>query len=420
MVLFPLKVDEVHEVKIDNLENEGAGVTKIGGMIVFVPKALPGEEVRIRITEIKKNFARAKLIEVLKPSSSRVNQDCPYYEECGGCNLRHLRVEKCLEFKKDKVQNAIKRIGKIDVKVEDTVPCFKNDHYRNKASFKVEKNRVGFYAAGTYQLVDIEKCELLENEINDALEVVREYLKNNDNEIKTVTIKRGNAMNELLIDVYSTSEQDKKIFDFLVSNVDNLKTVIFNDKVVYGNGYVSQIANGLMFNCSAKSFFQVNDVQTEKLYKLAIEAASLNKEDVVLDLYCGTGTMSCIMANHVKQVIGVEIVYDAVIDANCNARINNLSNVKFICGDATKSLSKIKDNVDVVFVDPPRAGVDRKAIALIKKLSPKKIIYVSCNPVTLARDLGYLSDNYELKKVIPVDMFPRTSHVECVCVLKRR
>ena len=225
-------------------------------------------------------------------------------------------------------------------------------------------------------------------------------------------------MNELLIDIYSTNKKDEKIKDYLVLNLVNLKTLVFNGKIVYGNGYISQISNGLMFNCSADSFFQVNGVTAEKLYETAIKEAKLSKNDVVLDLYSGTGTISSIVSSYVKKVIGIEIVEDAVLDANCNIRINNISNVKFICGDAAKEISKIKEQIDVIFVDPPRKGINRDAIAIMKKISPRKIIYISCNPVTMARDLSYLSNMYDVKKIIPVDMFPKTNHVECVCVLK--
>lgn len=420
MGLMPIKIDDVCEAEVISLENEGSGVCKVKGITVFVPKTLVGEKIRFRITEIKKNFARGKLIEIQESSPDRIVSKCPYYNECGGCDLRHQNDLKNLEFKRQKVQTAISKIGKINVKVNDVLPSFKNENYRNKASFKVEEDKIGFYVNGTYQLVDVKYCMLLEKEISDTLTVIREYIKNNNNSIKQVTIKHGNAMNEILIDVYSTDKQDEKIKTYLISNVSNLKTIIFNGKVVYGNGYISQISNGLMFNCSSNSFFQVNGSMVDKLYEVAIKEAKLSKNDVVLDLYCGTGTISCIVSSYVKKVIGIEIVDDAVIDANCNARINNVSNVKFICGDATKEISKIKEKIDVIFVDPPRKGMSRDAIAIIKKMAPKKMVYISCNPVTMARDLNYLSNVYEVKKIIPIDMFPNTNHVECVCVLSLR
>lgn len=420
MSLIPFKIDEIYETEIIGLENEAAGVAKINGMIVFIPKVLVGEKVRIRITEIKKNFAKGKLIEILKVSDDRCKSRCPYYEECGGCDLRHQSSKENLLFKKEKVKTALKKIGKLDVKVDDVIPSIKDDNYRNKVSFKVENDRIGFYGEGTYQLVDVQNCLLAEKEINDALNIIRSYLKENKNEIRTITIKHGNAMDELLIDIYSSSNKDIEILDYLTTNISNLKTVIFNDKVVYGNGYISQISNGLMFNCSAKSFFQVNGMQAEKLYEIAIKMADLKNDDVVLDLYCGTGTITSILSSHVKKVIGIEIVKDAIVDAKHNLDINNINNVDFICGDATKEISKIKEKIDVITLDPPRKGIDRKAISIIKKLNPRKIVYISCNPVTMARDLSYLNDLYDVKNVVPVDMFPNTAHVECICVLNKR
>lgn len=415
-----LKIDEIYETVITSLENEGCGVSKINGIVVFIPKALVGEKVRLRITEIKKNFARGKIVEILEKSNNRIKSKCPYYDECGGCNLRHQTDTENLKFKKEKIENALKRIGKIDAKVEDVIPSFKNDNYRNKLSLKVEDDKIGFYGEGTYQLIDIDYCLLAHEEINKALKVIRIYIKEFKNKIKNVTIKYGNAMNELLIDIYSLSEEDVNIVNYLTSNIDNLETVIFNDKVLLGTGYIKEISNGLMFNCSSKSFFQVNGMQAEKMYDTAIKLAKLKKDDVVLDLYCGTGTIGMILSCHVKKVIGVEIVEDAIKDARQNLIVNDISNVDFICGDATKVISKIKEKIDVIFVDPPRSGIDRKAIAIIKKIMPKKIIYISCNPVTMARDLSYLNDLYNINNVVPFDMFPNTAHVECVSVLHRK
>ena len=421
MSIFSLKIDDIVTVKIEGLENEGCGVAKVNGMIVFIPKALVGEKAKIRITEIKKNFARGKVIDIIEPSLKRIKNNCPYYEECGGCNLRHQSDTENLKFKKEKVETALRKIGKIEINVDDVIQSPKNDNYRNKASFKLEKDKIGFYSSGSYQLVDIENCKLLENEINDCLYVIRNYIKQNKNNvIKEITIKRGNALGEILINVYSLDDSDIGIVNYLIENINNIKTVIYNEKVVFGNGYIGQITNGLMFNCSYNSFFQVNSMQTEKLYSTAIKLAKLNKNDVVMDLYCGTGTIASILSSYVRKVIGVEIVENAIIDAKENLKINNINNVSFICSDVTKAISKIKEKIDVIFVDPPRKGIDRKAIAIIKKINPKKIIYISCNPVTMARDLSYLNDLYNVEKVTPVDMFPKTAHVEAICVLERK
>lgn len=420
MGLIPLKIDEIYETEIIGLENEGAGVAKINGMIVFIPKALVGEKLRVRIKEIKKNFARGKIVKILEKSDKRVESECPYYEECGGCNLRHQESKENLKFKKEKVEVALKKIGKLDVKVDDVIPSFKEDNYRNKVSFKVEGDKIGFYGEGTYQLIDVDACLLADSNINDALKVIREYLNTHENDIKTITIKYGNASSDLLIDIYSTSDKDIDILDYLDNNIKNLKTVIFNDRVVYGNGYIKQVSNGLMFNCSSKSFFQVNSSQAEKLYDAAVKLAKISDKDVVLDLYCGTGTITSIVAGYAKKVIGIEIVKDAIIDAKHNLEVNGITNVKFICGDAAKEINKIKENIDIIFVDPPRKGVDRTAIAVMKKIYPEKIVYISCNPVTMARDLSYLIDLYDIKKVAAFDMFPNTAHVECITLLEKK
>lgn len=415
-----LKIDEVYQTTITNLENEGNGVCKIKGVITFVPKALESEKVLVRITDKKKSFARGKLVRVLEENEKRIVPDCPYYNECGGCNLRHQTSEENLKFKKEKVINALKRIGKIDVKVDNVIKSFKENNYRNKASFKVEEDKIGFYEEGTYRLIDIKNCMLLSDKINEALKVIRMYISLNDNNITDITIKYGNAKDELLIIVNSNSNSDIKILNYLKNKLDNLKTLIFNDKIVYGDGYIRELIKDLMFNCSYKSFFQVNSYQVETLYETAIKLAKLNKKDVALDLYCGVGTITCFLSKYISKVIGIEIVDDAVRDAKENAKLNNINNVSFICGDVSKKIDLIKDKIDVIFVDPPRKGLDKKVIGAIKKINPKKIVYISCNPVTMARDLSYLNDLYDVKKVVPVDMFPNTAHTECVCVLETR
>ena len=333
---------------------------------------------------------------------------------------RHQTSEENLKFKKEKVINALKRIGKIDVKVDNVIKSFKENNYRNKASFKVEEDKIGFYEEGTYRLIDIKNCMLLSDKINEALKVIRMYISLNDNKITDITIKYGNAKDELLIIVNSNSNSDIKILNYLKNKLDNLKTLVFNDKIVYGDGYIRELIKDLMFNCSYKSFFQVNSYQVETLYETAIKLAKLNKKDVALDLYCGVGTITCFLSKYISKVIGIEIVDDAVRDAKENAKLNNINNVSFICGDVSKKIDFIKDKIDVIFVDPPRKGLDKKVIGAIKKINPKKIVYISCNPVTMARDLSYLNDLYDVKKVVPVDMFPNTAHTECVCVLETR
>ena len=413
-------VDKVYECDVISLENEGKGVCKIGGMVVFVPKVLPGEKVRIRITEKKKNYARGKLIEILNSSIKRVESACPYYDLCGGCNLRHQTKEENLIFKKEKVKTALEKFGKLDIDVEDVIPSVREENYRNKASFKVEDDKIGFYEEGTYRLINIRECMLCNEEINRAFRIIKRYIEFNINDIKDITIKHGNLYNELLVDIRSTSNSDVKIVDYLINNISNVKTIVFNDKLVYGNGYIREIIDGLVFNVSSKSFFQVNDSTVKTLYETAIKLAKLKKKDIVLDLYSGTGTIASLVSKHVKEVIGIEIVEDAVKDAKENFINNHINNVKMICSDVSKEIINIQDYINVIFIDPPRKGIDRKTIAVMKKIGPEKIIYISCNPVTMARDLSYLNDMYDVKKVVPIDMFPNTEHVECVCVLEIR
>ena len=415
--MFKVKVDDIFETEVIGLENEGKGVCKVHGMVCFVPKVLPGEKVRIRIVQKNKKFLRGKLINIIEESKNRIKPDCPYYEECGGCNLRHQTYKENLKFKKEKVETALKKIGKIDVKVNDIIPSAKENNYRNKVGLKIEDDKIGFYEEETYRIVNTDKCLLCDNEINNTLKVLKRYIEFNINQIENITIKHS-SLGEILIDIKSNNDLDVNILDYITTNVSRIKTVIFNDKIIYGNGYIKDITTNLVFNVSSKSFYQVNSSMIDTLYQTAIKEAKLKKDYIALDLYCGTGTVASIVSKYVKKVIGIEIVEEAVRDAKENIKLNNINNVSFICGDVTKEIIKIKDKIDVIFVDPPRKGVDRKAISIMKKISPKKIIYISCNPVTMARDLSYLSDLYDVKKVIPIDMFPNTSHVECVSLLK--
>ncbi|MEG2351591.1 MAG: 23S rRNA (uracil(1939)-C(5))-methyltransferase RlmD, partial [Bacilli bacterium] len=375
MNLITIKIDEIYETTITSLENEGSGVGKVKGITVFVSGALVGETVRVRITQVKKNYARAKLIEIISPSITREKSECPYYGKCGGCNLRHQTEKENLNFKKAKIVTALKRIGKIDAEVQDVIPSLKVNNYRNKATFKVEKNKIGFYEENSYRLIDIDNCKLLEENINQCLIHIRNYIKSNDNQVKMITIKYSNAFGNLLVDVFSADEKDERIIKYLIDMDKNVKTIIFNDQVRYGDGYINQITNSLMFKCSAKSFFQINTVQTEKLYDTVMSVANLQRDDVVLDLYCGTGTLTNIIAKKVKRVIGIEIIQDAVFDAKENAKVNSINNVKFLCGNVLNEIKHINAKVNAIFIDPPRKGVEKSTLEVVLKIFPKKIIY---------------------------------------------
>lgn len=412
-----MKIDKIYECEIMYLENEGSGVTRINNFVVFVPKALVGELVKIKIVEIKKNYAVAKLLEIIRPSKYRIKPNCIYYDACGGCNLRHQTSEKNLEFKKNKIDIAMNKIGKTNINTEDIIPSFQEDNYRNKAIFKVEKDKIGFYEQNSYFLVDISYCKLLNDKINNILLLIREYLKEHkNNKTYEITVRHTVANDEILVNILSKNEETE--FINYLKGIKNIKSISLNNKLVYGDKYISEVLNNLMFKYSAKSFFQVNTRQAENIYKYLLEL-DLNENNIVLDLYSGVGTIASIISRKVKHVYGIEIEEEAVEAANNNLKINNINNVTYILGNAD-SLNNIKDKIDVVILDPPRGGSNKKTLDNIIKLIPNRIIYISCNPVTLARDINYINNKYEVKSIKAFDMFPNTSHVETVCLLQKR
>lgn len=412
-----MKIDKIYECEIMYLENEGSGVTRINNFVVFVPKALVGELVKIKIVEIKKNYAVAKLLEIIKPSKYRIKPNCIYYDMCGGCNLRHQTSEKNLEFKKNKIDIAMNKIGKTNINTEDIISSFQEDNYRNKAIFKVEKDKMGFYEQNSYFLVDLSHCKLLNDKINNILLLIREYLKEHkNNKTYEITVRHTVANDEILVNILSKNEETE--FINYLKGIKNIKSISLNNKLVYGDKYISEVLNNLMFKYSAKSFFQVNTRQAENIYKYLLEL-DLNENNIVLDLYSGVGTIASIISRKVKHVYGIEIEEESVEAANNNLKINNINNVTYILGNAD-SLNNIKDKIDVVILDPPRGGSNKKTLDNIIKLIPNRIIYISCNPVTLARDINYINNKYEVKSIKAFDMFPNTSHVETVCLLQKR
>lgn len=414
-----LKIDNIYECEIMYLENEGSGVTRINNFVVFVPKALVGELVKIKIVEIKKNYAVAKLLEIIKPSKHRVEPDCEYYNLCGGCNLRHQTQDKNIEFKQNKIDNAMNKIGKISININNIAESPQYDNYRNKAVFKVEKDKIGFYEQNSYFLVDISYCKLLNDNINKALKVIKGYLKDNtENQIYEITVRYALASDELLIDILS-KENEIKLVEYIKDNIKNIKSISLNNNLIYGNKYIDEVVNNLMFKYSAKSFFQINTRQAENLYNYILNL-NYNSNDMVLDLYSGVGTISSIISRKVKHVYGIEIEEEAIECANENIKLNNINNVTYIHGNAD-TLYKIKDKIDVVILDPPRGGSNKKTLDQLLKLNPNKIIYISCNPVTLARDINYIYNfKYTVSNIKAFDMFPNTSHVECVSLLQRK
>lgn len=437
-------------IKIHGLGSSGEGVGKIDGLTVFVEGALPGEEVIAEVETLKKNYAVARLIKVVKSSSERVKPFCPLYEKCGGCQLQHMSYPAQLKWKRQQVVDAIERIGKLrGVEIFDTLGMENPLRYRNKMQFPVGAGlRIGCYARGSHKIIDAESC-LIQNAGNDKiLAAVRKvaaqfrlqpYDEDTHRGFLRHVMGRVGTNGELMIVLVTAAKNfpnEKNFVRALLKEIPEVTSIQQNiqtfrnnvilgrdTKVLYGKPTIHDKIGGLKFNISARSFFQVNTAQAEVLYRTALDFAELRGNETVIDAYCGTGTIGLFVAKKSRKVIGVEVVSSAVADAKKNARENNIRNAEFIVGDAVKVLPKLFDAgiyAEVVIVDPPRAGCDRKVLEIFAAMEPEKIIYVSCNPATLARDLKILDElGYRTKKIQPVDMFPFTSHVESVASVRR-
>ena len=419
-------------------------------LIVFVEGALPDEEVLVEIEARKKNYAVGRLVEVIKKSSERVEPFCPLYKNCGGCQLQHMSYPAQLKWKRQQVVDAIERIGKLDgVKIFDTLGMENPLRYRNKMQFPVGKNLlVGCYARGSHKIIDTNAC-LIQNELNDKiLNAVRRVAKKfnlppYDEDTHRGFLRHvmgrvgcGGEFMVVLVTATKNFPDEKNFVRALVKELPEVTSIQQNvqtfhnnvilgrdTKILYGKPTIHDKIGDLRFNISARSFFQVNTAQAEVLYKTALDFAELHGRETVIDAYCGTGTISLFLARKARKVIGVEVVSSAIADAKKNSRENKIRNAEFFVGDAVKILPKIFSAgvfAEVVVVDPPRAGCDKKVLETFAAMQPEKIIYVSCNPATLARDLKILGDfGWRTKKIQPVDMFPFTSHVECVAQLIR-
>lgn len=393
-----------------------------------------------------------KVIEIINYSNTRQDLDCNTYKRCGGCNLRHMKYEETLKLKKAIVQNLVNKLLEQKITVKETIGMEKPFFYRNKAQYPVGYNKkgeivTGVYASRTHEIIPIESCAIQMQVSQEILKFIIQFMKENKisayNEkerlgaIRHIVIKIGRYTNEIMCVLVTNDRQiahEYELVEALKNNFPNIKTIIKNinhkntnvimgieNQILYGTGYIKDKLGNFIFNISPLSFYQINPIQTEKLYNLAIQKAKLTKEDIVLDLYCGIGTIGIFASPYVKQVYGIEIVDQAIIDAKENAKQNNIKNIEFYCGDVEEILETVleKKNVipNVVFVDPPRKGLDDKTIKNIIKLKPERFIYISCNPATLVRDLAKLDEIYEIKEIQTLDMFPYTTHVEVVSVL---
>lgn len=450
----PVIKNEIYEMHIDDLGTEGQGIGKIDGFNVFVENALPSEIIKVLIVKVKKSFAYGKLIEIIKPSKYRVEPFCPKAKRCGGCQLQHMSYEGQLEFKRKKVLDCIERIGGFEnIYVNKTIGMENPIRYRNKAQFPVGMGKngieVGFYAKRSHNIIETEKC-FLQHEINDSIvAIVKEFMTENNIKpydekshtgiVRHILTRIGFETGEIMVCIVGNSKKmpcaDKlveKLKDFegmtsIVFNENREKTnVILGKKVttLYGKDYIVDYIDNIKFEISPLSFFQVNPVQTRKLYEKALEVADIKGTENVLDIYCGIGTISLFFARKAKSVLGVEIVQEAILDAKRNAKINGFENTRFEVGKAEEIIPKLYKeegiHADVVVVDPPRKGCDEAVLETISNIKPKKVVYVSCDPATMARDLKYLCDNgYSINEVWPVDQFCHTTHVETVVSLSK-
>lgn len=443
------KNDEII-LQITDVTAEGSGIGKYEGMVVFVPLTAVGDTASVKILKVKKTYAYGKLLKLISPSENRVDNDCPYFNKCGGCVFRHISYEAECELKSNKVYEAIKRIGGVNMKPQ-TIIADKTSGYRNKAQYPVSQSGgMGFYAFHSHRIIECDNCLLQPPIFSEICHAVTEWINENNISIYDESLHKGllrhvyiriaEATGQIMLTVVINGEK-LPFHDRLVSRLikvcgQSLKSVQINIntqrtnvilgkkcKTIYGDDYITDILCGIRVRLSALSFYQVNRTMAQKLYEKAKEYAAPDGKNII-DLYCGAGTIGLSMANTAKSIIGVEIIPEAVEDARFNAKNNGIENARFICADAgmaAEMLAKEGITADTVIVDPPRKGCTREVIEIVaNSFKPQSVVYVSCDPATLARDIKIFGElGYELKEYTPCDLFPKTSHIECCALLCR-
>ena len=449
-----MRPEKNKEYIVDIIDNgfEGEGIAKIEDFTIFIKGAIKGEKVKIIIVKVLTSYAFGKVVEVIENSPNRVKEDCATYKRCGGCSLRHISYDETLKMKQNAVQSLVNKTLNEKIKVDETTGMKNPYHYRNKLQYPVGidkqgKSIMGVFANRTHEIIPVEKCFIQNETAEKVAKFIFEFIQKNSISIydekkrkglvRHIIVKIGIKTNELMcILVINGSKipKEKELVENIVSNFKNVKSIVKNINTkntnvilgeeninLYGDGYIKDVLGKYTFNISPMSFYQVNPMQAEKLYSIGIEGAKLNKNDVVFDLYCGIGTISLFVSEYVKKVYGVEIVEEAINMAKENAKNNNINNADFFAGDATKIFDKLINEKKIIpnaiIVDPPRRGLEDESIENILKIIPEKIIYISCNPATLMRDLLKLEEKYIINFIKPVDMFPFTSHVECCAVM---
>ena len=442
-----VKKNQEYEIEIESFGNSGEGISHIDGYTLFVSGGLPGERVKVVVTKTKKNYGYARLLEVLTPSSDRVEPVCPVAKRCGGCELQHMNYEAQLRFKVGHVKDCLERIGGVDVPEFEVIGAHGGNpwHYRNKAQFPIGDNRngdrlIGFYAARSHDIIPCGECAIQQPIINEIKRTVEENIDLTE-KIRHLYVRTAYATGQTMVclvvskrtkeidEIISRIKDIKEVTSICV-NINNKNTnVILGDRfeAVEGPLYIEDKIGDITFRIGPESFYQVNSYITEKLYEKALEYAGLSGGETVWDLYCGIGTISLFLSKKAKKVVGVEIVEQAIENAKENAKINGIDNAEFICGAAEDVIDKAMSGgegfipiPDIIVVDPPRKGCDEKLIAAIGIANPSRIVYVSCDPATLARDIARLGEfGYTLKKACVVDQFWQTRHVETCCLLER-
>ena len=447
-----LTKNEIYEAVISDYTAEGLGVAKIEGCAVFVPNAVWGERCNIRIEKAQKNWAAGKITEILERSPHRINRDCPVAKLCGGCDFQHITYEEETRLKADRVLSCLNRIAGESLEQMPILSAPTTTCYRNKAQYPVSSHKgrafAGFFKAGTPQVIENDRCGILPPEMDLVKDTVVAYLnkyhvpvydeQTHTGLVRHIYVRRGAVSGQVLVclaingrkipQAHRLVAELRRIpgFTTLVLSVNTKKgNAVLGDEFItlHGEGFIEDTLCGLRFRLSARSFYQVNHHQAQRLYEAAIAQAEITKDDTVLDLYCGVGTITLCLAKAAGKVIGVEVIPQAVEDAKENARRNGTQNAEFFCGDAGQAALELERKgvkADVVVVDPPRKGLNEDTIEALARFAPRRIVYVSCDPATLARDVALLKQRgYRLKNAMACDLFPRCSHVESIVCLTR-
>lgn len=403
-----MHINDIEKIEITSFDHQGRGLGRIDNMVVFVPNTLPGEIVNVKLTNKQKNYLEGEAVDYITKSPDRVEPLCPYYATCGGCDLMHISYSNQLKYKEDKIKNIMSKYANIDC-VNDIVKCDRPLNYRNKVTFQVD-NKIGLYEKRTNSIITIDKCLLADPEINKYFNICKRMSLDG---ITQIVIRTSATGTMVIFKCTKNIQIDTNLFDC---------NVIIDYKgyhVLKGNDYIIENIGDRKYKISPSAFFQVNSSEVVKLYDKVKEYLDVSNDNI-LDLYCGTGTIGIYVSNNNSNILGIEINESAIKDANENKKLNNLTNISFMAGDTTKILKKIHFKPNKVIVDPPRAGLDKKVIEQLLDMKTSKIVYVSCDPITLARDLKLLSAKYTVDEVTPIDMFPNTYHVETVVLLSRK